>query len=219
MRKQKVLVVFLCGLVLLTGMWRNEKVQEASAQAEKAGTIALTFDDGPHCTYTKELLAGLRERGVKATFFLIGENIEGNEDLVRQMSEDGHLIGCHTYSHVDLTKCTLSEALCEVEMTDDLITGITGKVVEYVRPPFGNWKDSLAEALPLTVVRWTVDPEDWKDQNREHVVAKVKKNVKDGSIILLHDNYRTSVEAALDIVDDLQKEGYEFVTMDELLLD
>ena len=68
MRKQKVLVVFLCGLVLLTGMWRNEKVQEASAQAEKAGTIALTFDDGPHCTYTKELLDGLRERGVKPPF-------------------------------------------------------------------------------------------------------------------------------------------------------
>lgn len=219
MGKQKVLTVCLCGLLLLAGLWRNEQVREASATVGTAGTIALTFDDGPHSRYTRQLLDGLRERGVKATFFLIGKNIEGNEDVVRQMAADGHLIGCHTYSHVDLTQCTRSEAAEEIEQTNSRITELTGKVVEYIRPPFGKWSNALAEDFPLTVVQWTVDPEDWKSRDKDAIVERVMADVQDGSIILLHDFYQPSVEAALELVDRLQAAGYQFVTVDELLLD
>lgn len=219
MRRQKILTVCLCGLLLFAGLWRNDQAREAAATVEAAGTVALTFDDGPHSTYTRELLDGLRQRGVQATFFLIGKNIEGNEDLVRQMAEDGHLIGCHTYNHVDLTRCTQSEAAEEIDQTNSRIAEITGKVVEYIRPPFGNWNSALAEEFPLTVVKWTVDPEDWKCRDRDEVVERVMGEVQDGSIILLHDFYRPSVEAALELVDRLQAEGYQFVTVEELLLD
>ncbi len=219
MRKQKVLTVCLCGLLLLAGLWRNGQVQEVSAPAEAGRMIALTFDDGPHPVYTRQLLDGLRERGVKATFFLIGQNVEGNEELVRQMAEDGHLIGCHTESHVDLTRCTQSEARREIEEASRRIARITGEEVRYIRPPFGNWSEALAEDFPLTVVKWTVDPEDWKVREKEEIVRRVLEKTQDGSVILLHDVYPASVEAALEAVDRLQAEGYQFVTVEELLLD
>ena len=219
MRRQKLLTVCLCGLILLTGLWRNGQVREASAPVETAGMVALTFDDGPHGTYTRKLLDGLRERGVKATFFLVGENLEGNEDLVKQMAEDGHQIGCHTWSHRDLTRCTRSEAEAEVEETNRRIEELTGKPVTSIRPPFGNWNSALAEDFPLTVVKWTIDPKDWECRDRQTVVDRVMEQVRDGSVILLHDVYPSSVEAALELADRLLSEGYQLVTAEELLLD
>ena len=103
--------------------------------------VALTFDDGPSMEYTPMLLEGLKERGVKASFFLIGCNIEkeGNKEIVKQMYEDGHLIGNHTFHHVELTSLSREQALIELKETSDLIEEITGETVEYVRPPFGSW--------------------------------------------------------------------------------
>lgn len=183
------------------------------------GAVALTFDDGPHQIYTAKLLDGLKERGVHATFFLMGENIEGNEELVRRMQEDGHLIGNHSYRHIQLTKAG-EDAVCQaVEQTEELIEDITGSRPEYLRPPYGDWNENLECRMNLTTVFWTVDSMDWKLKNTAKVVRRVEKDIKPGDIILMHDIFPTSVEAALQLIDNLQAEGYTFVTVDELLID
>ncbi len=183
------------------------------------GQIALTFDDGPHPVHTEKLLDGLKARGVKATFFLMGENIEGNEELVQRMRDEGHLIGNHSYRHIQLTK-EGEEAVCDaVEQTEEIIAGITGFRPEYLRPPYGDWNDSLECRLELIPVFWSLDSLDWRLKNTAQIVRKVTGNVRDGDIILMHDIFPTSVEAAFQIIDLLQAEGYSFVTVDELLID
>lgn len=180
--------------------------------------VALTFDDGPGL-YTDKLLEGLREREVRATFFLIGENLAGREETVRRMVQDGHLIGSHTDTHVELTKLPLPEALSEIRRTNEKIEAVTGVPVEYIRPPYGSWNQELEQEVCMTEAGWTVDPRDWEVKNTDTVTAHVLSHVKDGSIILLHDIYETSVEAAFRIVDALKEEGYEFVTADFLIPD
>lgn len=186
--------------------------------AEKK-TVALTFDDGPHPVYTPKLLAGLKERGVHVTFFLIGQNIDGNEDIIRQMKEDGHLIGNHSQNHMQLTREQTKEACDQINRTNEKIKSITGQTPEYVRPPFGSWSEELECIVPMKVVLWNVDPLDWKTQNKNRIVRHIINHVEDGSIILLHDVYDTSVDAALEVIDTLSLEGYNFVTVDELLID
>ena len=110
--------------------------------------IALTFDDGPHPVYTKKLLDGLRKRGVKATFFLIGENIEGNEELVKQMAEDGHLIGNHTWSHVDVTKMSDKQACEEITKTSELVRSIVGYDMNNINALVNNVLDPLSAMTP-----------------------------------------------------------------------
>lgn len=181
--------------------------------------IALTFDDGPHAVYTERLLDGLKERGVRATFFVIGRNIEGNEELIRRMDEEGHLIGNHTYDHVRITDLSEEKACDQINMTSDAIKEITGKDTEYVRPPFGSWDETLECGIQMFPVMWTVDPLDWTTKNVDQVVSKVVKKTGEEDIILLHDCYSSSVDAALQIVDLLLAQGYEFVTVEELILD
>ena len=180
---------------------------------------ALTFDDGPNPKYTKPLLDGLRERGIRVTFFLVGECIDGNEDLVKQMAKDGHLIGVHCLTHKDLTKEKLSDAAKELCDTREKIRAVTGDWPEYVRPPYGSWNAKLEEAVDMIPVFWDVDSIDWRLKNTEKVTAKVLKDTEDGDIILMHDIFPTSVEAALRIIDNLTAKGYTFVTVDELMVD
>lgn len=189
---------------------------EASIETRR---IALTFDDGPHPYYTDLLLDGLAERGVKVTFFLLGENIEGREDVIRRMSEEGHLIGNHTFYHVDINSLSMEEACAEIRDTSEAIRAITGQQVEYVRPPYGNWNKELECQVMMIPVFWTLDTLDWKVKNTDRIVREVLEDVEENDVILMHDSYRTTVEAALRIVDDLQKKGYEFVTADELILE
>lgn len=217
-------VVLLDGVLFGTAMgFMNPEPGESrtasTSENIKPKVIALTFDDGPHNSCTPKLLDGLKKRNVNATFFLMGQNIEGKEELVRRIEEEGHLIGNHSYRHIPLTKAN-EDAVCDaVEQTETLIESIIGKRPEYLRPPYGDWNESLECRMDLTTVFWTVDSLDWKLKNTRKIVHMVKKNVDDGSIILMHDIFPTSVEAALQLVDELQKEGYVFVTVDELLID
>ena len=196
-----------------------EKKSDLEQEEELPPRVALTFDDGPHRIYTKNLLDGLRERGVKATFFVVGENIPGNEDLIRQMEADGHLIGNHTYDHADISKLSDEENCRELQKTSDLVKEITGHGTAYVRPPFGNWKDTMDCRVTMISVKWTIDTLDWKSKNVTEIIGKVMQQISDHDIILMHDYYETSVEAALQIVDRLQQEGYEFVTVEDLILE
>lgn len=195
---------------------KEESIVSAANQASNSMKVAITFDDGPSTVYTEILLDGLKERGVKATFFLTGREIQYSEAVVKRMSEEGHIIGNHTYSHIDLKRTNYAQAKEEIEKTNDCIRKITGKNPEYIRPPYGDWDDRLLVETDMAIVLWSVDPEDWKDQNAKIVANRVIKHTKPGDIILLHDIFKTSVEAALIIIDELQSKGYEFVTIDKI---
>lgn len=181
--------------------------------------VALTFDDGPHPIYTEPLLDGLKERGVNATFFVTGENAKLHPDIIKRMYEEGHLIGNHTYTHIELTKSNRDQFKQELIKTNEVIQKITGEEVLYVRPPYGAWDKKLESELNMFPILWSIDPLDWCTSNSSCITQAVLKKVGENDIILMHDYYKTSVEAALMIVDELQKQGYEFVTVDKILFD
>lgn len=187
--------------------------------AEDSKKIALTFDDGPHPYYTEQLLDGLKERDVKVTFFVLGKHAEQYPELVERMSEEGHLIGNHTYSHIQLNQRNSDAFKEELVKTNELIEELTGQEVQYVRPPYGTWDKKFEQELNMFPVLWNIDPLDWSSSNVSGIVRKVTTKAKENSIILMHDEYKTTVTAALQIIDELQEEGYEFVTVDELLFD
>lgn len=192
--------------------------REAEVSTGEIKQIALTFDDGPNCKYTPQLLDGLKERDVKATFFLIGKYVEECPDVVKRMNDEGHLIGNHTYDHVEITTLSDEAALKEIHDTNAVIYDIIHEDVEYMRPPFGVWQRNLEEDLDVMPVMWSVDPLDWTTSNTQEIINKVVRDVEDGDIILMHDCYQSSVDAALRIIDILEDAGYEFVTVDELLM-
>lgn len=200
------------GAVLVSG----EAVREEEV-SEPGPRIALTFDDGPG-PYTERLLDGLKERGVKASFFLIGRSVKEYPEAVKRMEEEGHLIGNHTYSHVKLKGLSPEETRREIQKTDEAVYEITGKHVAYLRPPFGEWEEDLELTYPVLPVMWTVDPLDWTTENVEEIVDRVVTQAEENDMILLHDCYDSSVEAALRIVDRLLAEGFDFVRVDELLI-
>lgn len=178
--------------------------------------IALTFDDGPRRSTTTRLLDGLAERGVKATFFLIGCQIADNEDVVRRMDREGHQIGIHTFDHVQLTELNQADFDAQVGTTRTLLKDLLGHNDFLLRPPFGKWDEGVRTRAGCPIILWSIDPEDWDDKNTARVVEEVVSQAKDGSIILLHDIYAQSVDAALQIVDRLHTEGYYFCTIDQL---
>ena len=128
---------------------------------------ALTFDDGPHAVWTPILLDGLKERGVKATFFLMGQNIPGNEEIVERMVREGHLVGNHSYRHEPLTQAGLEQVCDSFARTGEMIWEITGIRPEYARPPYGDWNEELECRTELSTVLWDVDSLDWKCQDRK----------------------------------------------------
>lgn len=193
--------------------------QGSDPYGELPKKVALTFDDGPYPGCTEKLLDGLKDRKVKATFFVLGIQAEKYPEILKRISEEGHLIGNHTYSHILLKKSNREEFKEDLKKAEELISEVTGEGVLYVRPPYGKWDKSLEQELNMFRVLWTVDPRDWCKDDAAVIARTVLKNVKENDIILLHDRYKASVEAALIIVDELTKQGYEFVTVDEILLD
>lgn len=135
------------------------------------------------------------------------------------MYEEGHLIGNHTYSHIQLTSTNRDKFKEELVKTNEVIQDITGEEVQYVRPPYGSWDKKLETELNMFPILWNVDPLDWCTENAVRVAQTVITDAKENDIILMHDYYDSSVEAALLIVDELTKQGYEFVTVDGVLFD
>ena len=185
--------------------------------------IAITFDDGPHPRKTAEILDLLAERSVRATFFVVGENAKLYPDLLMRQVAEGHEIGNHTYHHKPLKKCKDGEGKREITETSEAIKSITGKAPVLFRPPEGSYSPStveLARACGCDVVLWNVDTRDWALAGTEEIVSNVKKNVRNGSIILFHDFTRDgshTLDALKILLPYLLSEGYEFVTVSELI--
>lgn len=179
--------------------------------------VALTFDDGPSGKYTRALLDGLYDRGAKATFLLCGYRIQDYPDIAQRIFEEGHEIGYHGYSHDSMKSMSRRQIAQELMDTQALLP--EGCRPAFLRPPGGLRSDAVrqvAQARGLAILHWSVDPHDWETHNEQAIEKTVLSQVQDGDIILLHDMSTSSVEAALDIVDALLKQDYEFVTVSEL---
>ena len=221
---QFLIVVYLLWSFPVLSFGQKEVLVPADgtvSEGEEQPVVALTFDDGPSGTSTPVLLEGLRKRGVRATFFVVGENVEKGENaqILREMSADGHLIGNHTYHHVNLSKMSAEQAQAELDATDELVRKITGKYPIYARAPYGEVPENGDVDRERFYIGWTVDPLDWMTEDVSRITQSVLEKVEPGDIILLHDSYLSSVQAALRIVDALQGKGYEFITVDQMISD
>lgn len=216
MKKWQKLLLWI--LPILLWMPEQPAVLETNATVElqEPRYLALTFDDGPKEGTTDLLLDGLKERGAAATFFLVGDQAVMYPDLVRRMQQEGHQVGNHTWSHQRLEGDT-ERAVSEVERMDQLLREILGEGAYWLRPPYGAISEAVAQQVTVPMVKWSVDPRDWESRNADVVMQRILAEARPNSIILLHDIYPTSVEAALRVVDLLQEQGYWFVTVEELL--
>ncbi|WP_152648032.1 polysaccharide deacetylase family protein [Demequina sediminicola] len=189
-----------------------------SVDCSSARCIALTFDDGP-VEGTNALLDVLASRGVKATFFMVGTNVEANPDVVARIHNEGHALGNHTMDHPQLTRLDEASIRDEIESTNDLIEAATGERSVLLRPPYGATNDTVsavAADLGMAQILWDVDPEDWKDHDSAIVTERVESHAHDGAIILSHDIHETTRNAYAGIIDNLLGQGYTLVTVPEL---
>jgi len=192
---------------------------EADVRTAVPGYIALTFDDGPHPENTVALLDALAERGVRATFFLLGSEIERYPHVVERMHAEGHSIGNHSFSHPEFTRMGAQNIINELNKTSDRIENITGERPSLHRPPYGSFNDqvlTIVEDMGMSAILWSVDPKDWYHRDAFLVRDNIIKSTTDGSIILMHDIHESSVKATIMAVDILIEKGFTFVTVEEL---
>ena len=210
-----VAVILVFGLVsfLLTPYAKTYSAEHVS-QSKKQ--IALTFDDGPG-KHTQQLLDGLRERNVKASFFLMGSKVEKRPEIVKTMHDDGHLIGCHTWSHISFFEHTDDEIAEEIDRTNKLIESITGEYPKFLRPPYGYYTGAMLNKIDSIAILWSASPRDWVHIDEEYIYSWFLDHASDGDIILLHDTKDATVPAVLRAIDTLTEQGFEFVRVDELL--
>ncbi|WP_170885519.1 polysaccharide deacetylase family protein [Bacillus alkalicellulosilyticus] len=183
---------------------------------EKRKRVALTFDDGPHKTVTVSILDELEKRGAKATFFVLGNRCREHVDILKRAMNGGSEIANHTWNHPDLTFLTADEVKQQVEDTQAVLEEVIGYQPIVFRAPYGAINEKVVEALTLPSIMWSVDSRDWAVQDRDATVKEALTNVKDGSVILLHDMYESTAEAAAIILEELSNQDYEFVTVSEL---
>ncbi len=203
--------------VWAAGFFSAAPAADAAVSADAEKYVALTFDDGPIAATTGPLLDGLKERGARATFFVVGGFIPWNGELLLRMAEEGHQIGQHTYSHVVLEEQSDRTVRRELQQTEQLLQELLGEGDYWLRPPYGRIAERQYSLAETPLITWTVDPEDWRLLDAEKVRDAVLREVESGDVILMHDIYESSVEAALMIVDELQRQGYRFVTVRELM--
>lgn len=189
-----------------------------SYQAKKQQKlVALTFDDGPNAATTSQALDILAKYHVKGTFFMLGKNVAGNEQLVKRVHDEGHEIGNHSWSHPQLPTLALEQAKKQIEDTQAALRAVIGESPKMMRPPYGAINDTIRNAVDMSFIMWNVDSLDWKNRNTASIMEQVKKQTCPGSIILMHDIHQTTINALPSVIEYLQKNGYTLVTVSELL--
>ncbi len=183
--------------------------------------IAITFDDGPHPELTPKLLDILKARGIKATFFMVGQMVVQHPEIVKRMAEEGHEVANHSWSHPALTKLGADGVRKQLVNTSDAIEKACGIRPTVMRPPYGATNAALNRKINndygMKVILWSVDPLDWKYRNSDHVESEILKGTTPGGIILSHDIHATTVAAMPATLDALLAKGYKFVTVSELI--
>ena len=179
--------------------------------------IAFTFDDGPSYIGTNKLLDNLDKYNARVTFFVLGSRVENYKDTLTKAYKMGNTIGNHTYSHSNLLKLDNYSVMDEIKKTNETIKNITGSETIYLRPPYGNINSDIKNISNMYTTLWDLDTEDWKNKDKDRIADYIVSNAHDGSIVLLHDLYETSVDGALLAMERLEKEGYAFVTIDEMI--
>ncbi len=192
--------------------------------------VALTFDDGPSPIWTPQILHALKEKNVKATFFMIGYHVQKYPDIARQVARDGHTIANHGYAHSVILYYKPAEIEEEIKYTEEVIRNITGKTTRFFRPPKAWLRPSIKEkiiSMGYNVILWSLNSKDWVCFNHRYIVSRLVKRIRAGDIILFHDSgniysteggvRRQTVKAIPLLIDTLRKKGFEFVSIDELI--
>ena len=178
--------------------------------------IAFTFDDGPSETNTNYLLDNLDKYDAKVTFFVLGSRVNSNKETIKRAYLKGNDIGSHTYNHRNLNLLSDVALMDEVKKTNEAIKDVIGTSPTLLRPPYGNLTDHGKELANMSIVLWNIDPLDWKYKDKNRVAQEIIEHAHDGAIVLVHDIYKSSVEGALLAMEELQKQGYAFVTINEM---
>ncbi len=178
--------------------------------------IALTFDDGPG-EFSDELLDFLKDRGVHVTYFMIGNQVSRYSAQVKRMYEEGHELGNHSFTHPQLTKLSGKAVKKELKKTDDAIYEASGAHPTVMRPPYGATNATVLANINYPVILWNVDTLDWKYRDADYVAEQVYNGAKDGNIILVHEIHRTTIDGVKKAIDKLLAEGWQFMTVTQLL--
>ena len=183
--------------------------------------IAMTFDDGPSAENTPRLLEMLKQRNIKATFFLIGQNAAANPDLVRRILAEGHEIGNHSWTHPQLSKLSDDRVTAEITKTQDAIKDASGFTPTLLRPPYGaitpRQREWIENQFGLNIILWSVDPFDWKRPGASVITQRILSQARPGAIILSHDIHKQTVDAMPATLDGLIAKGYKFATVSQLI--
>lgn len=230
--KNKIYILFTLLLIVVLGnVFANElifntkninktlnyRVKRDLSKIKDKKLIALTFDDGPAGKKTEKLLDGLEKHDAKVTFFLIGNKIDGQEELVKKIYNSGHTIGSHTFNHKNLfTVKKDEEILEEIELTNEKIKNIINEDVKFLRPPYGNYNHKILDLVDMSFILWNIDTQDWKVKNAKRISNYIVNNVSDGDIVLLHDIYKSSINGVLKAIEILEEDGYAFVSLEEM---
>lgn len=183
--------------------------------------IAMTYDDGPHPQNTPRLLDMLRERNIKATFYVIGRSVNLYPQITRRIVAEGHEIGNHTWTHRNLKTLSSAEVRKELNRTRDIIVSTCGVKPRTMRPPYGALRQDqrswIYKEYGYPTILWSVDPEDWKRPGISVVTSRIVNNTRNGGIVLAHDLHKPTVDAMPGTLDGLLRKGFKFVTVSQLL--
>lgn len=195
-----------------------EKLKDAKPSLEAGKKyVALTFDDGPNPSTTPQVLDTLKSKGAHATFFLLGQNVDANKELVKRIYDEGNEVASHSYDHPLLTSLNDDQIKAEIQKTDKAIFQACGVLPRNIRAPYGAADARVGTITGKPFIHWSVDSEDWKSKNAAAIISQIKNTLYEGSIVLMHDIQPATVEALPTVIDNMRAEGYEFVSVDTML--
>ena len=178
--------------------------------------VALTFDDGPNLSTTGRVLDALEKHDARATFFVLGNRAEKNEEILQRMFMMGCQIGNHSYSHPDLSKMSVEDVAIQINTTSEIVKNAVGEDTKIVRPPYGAYNKATISTVRKPFILWSVDTLDWKSRNADSIYNVTLSKVRDGDIVLMHDIYDSTAEAVERIIPTLISKGFQLVTIEEM---
>lgn len=195
----------------------NDYINESAYDYDKnKKAIAFSFDDGPNPKYTNTLVDILKENKAKATFFMLGGMMKNYPSNLLYVYENGFEIGSHTYGHINMKRVSIKEIQEELSKTNEIYNNLTNNNINLIRPPYGSYNSNILDNIDYPFVMWNIDTNDWRYHDKNYIVDHILTNVQDGSIILMHDSYETTIEAVKEVLPKLYAMGYQVVTVSDL---